>query len=209
MGTSRWYVADAATLDKMLSDAPDVCVIAPLGGVPVSCADVRAQARTAHEARRELVCDVSQTGPSACPALGMGADVALVRALASGRVLVGIGGHAALASCLDEALEPLGADEATCALADADARVRWRARSDAAQVVASYLACHPLMAEVRYLGLRADPSFSVAARTLQGGFGPIVDWRARCDKDAWRRFSADARDPRDQVLELEALLGGR
>ena len=51
---------------------------------------------------------------------------------------------------------------------------RWRVCSDAAQVVASYLACHPRVARVRYPGLRGDALYGRASCELVGGFGPIV-----------------------------------
>lgn len=54
---------------------------------------------------------------------------------------------------------------------DADS---WRVRSDLAQELACYLACHPRVRIVRYPGLRWDPDFDRAACTLRGGFGPRV-----------------------------------
>ncbi len=84
-------------------------------------------------------------------------------------------------------------------------RERWRAVSDAAQVVACYLACHPRVAQVRYPGLRDDPDFDLAARTLVGGFGPRVAYRVAAERD-WRLWEADGRDARDQVMELETTL---
>ena len=98
---------------------------------------------------------------------------------------------------------------------------RWRAASDAAQVAASYLACHPRVAAVRYPGLRADPAFGRAAATVRGGFGPYVDFLPAekgaaegAEKGAgapalpagWLRLVAAPSDPRPQVLALEALL---
>ena len=80
----------------------------------------------------------------------------------------------------------------------------YRLTSDAAQVIASYLVCHPRVLEVRYPGLKSDPSFSIAARTLQGGFGPIVDYRLA---DGWHRLEATDADVREQVMELERKLG--
>lgn len=50
----------------------------------------------------------------------------------------------------------------------------WRQASDVAQVVASYLSCHPRVVTVRYPGLKADPLFAEASVTLQRGFGPYV-----------------------------------
>lgn len=81
---------------------------------------------------------------------------------------------------------------------------RWRVVSDAAQVVAAYLACHPRVAAVRYPGLKADPAFSRAATTLRGGFGPVLDFLPA--DGTWQRYVADESDPCDQVIALEAFL---
>ena len=83
-------------------------------------------------------------------------------------------------------------------------RERWRALSDAAQVVANYLACHPRVETVRYPGLKQDPDFPRAASELVCGFGPRVAYRAAGE---WRLWEADDRDVREQVMELETLLG--
>ena len=93
--------------------------------------------------------------------------------------------------------------DALSALSRELGRERWREASDAAQVVASYLACHPRVEAVRYPGLRADPLFDRAARTLERGFGPRVGFRAAGE---WWLWEADGRDARDQVMCLEALL---
>ena len=83
-------------------------------------------------------------------------------------------------------------------------RERWRVLSDAAQVVANYLVCHPRVEAVRYPGLKTDPDFARAANTLVGGFGPYVAYRVAGE---WRLWEADERDARDQVMELELSLG--
>ena len=83
-------------------------------------------------------------------------------------------------------------------------RERWRALSDAAQVVANYLACHPRVEAVRYPGLKSDSDFPRAANTLVGGFGPRVAYRVAGE---WRLWEADERDAREQVMELERALG--
>ncbi len=82
-------------------------------------------------------------------------------------------------------------------------RERWRTLSDAAQVVASYLACHPCVEAVRYPGLKSDPDFPRAANTLVGGFGPFVRY---CSAGEWCLWEADERDARAQVVDLEARL---
>lgn len=87
----------------------------------------------------------------------------------------------------------------------------WRARSDAAQVIANYLRCHPRVAEVRYPGLTSDPAYREASSTLRGGFGPLVWFQVAGEGAASRRFvlAADDADARDQVMALEALLRDR
>ena len=79
-------------------------------------------------------------------------------------------------------------------------RQRWRLVSDVAQVVASYLRCHPLVDAVRYPGLKDDPQFEEASRTLVGGFGPMV-WYSVAGE--WRQLSCEPADARDVVMGLE------
>ena len=93
--------------------------------------------------------------------------------------------------------------DALLALSSQMGRERWRVLSDAAQVVANYLVCHPRVEAVRYPGLKADPDFPRAANALVGGFGPRVAYRVAGE---WRIWEADARDAREQVMELEVLL---
>ena len=94
--------------------------------------------------------------------------------------------------------------DALSALSSRLGRERWRVLSDAAQVVANYLACHPRVEAVRYPGLKSDPDFPRAANTLVGGFGPRVAYRVAGE---WRLWEADERDVREQVMELERALG--
>ena len=97
--------------------------------------------------------------------------------------------------------------DALLALSSQMGRERWRVLSDAAQVVANYLVCHPRVEAVRYPGLKADPDFPRAANALVGGFGPRVAYRVAGDAAGeWRLWEADARDARQQVMELEGAL---
>ena len=82
-------------------------------------------------------------------------------------------------------------------------RDRWREVSDVAQVVASYLCCHPKVEEVRYAGLKADPLFSRAATTLERGFGPVVMYRVVGE---WHSLVCVPEDPRAAVMRLEQAL---
>ena len=94
--------------------------------------------------------------------------------------------------------------DALSALSSRLGRERWRVLSDAAQVVASYLVCHPRVEAVRYPGLKSDPDFPRAANALVGGFGPYVRYLAAGE---WHLWEADGRDAREQVMELERALG--
>ena len=82
-------------------------------------------------------------------------------------------------------------------------RKRWSEVSDVAQVVASYLRCHPRVEALRYPGLKEDPLFNEAAHTLVGGFGPFVDVRVAGE---WRHLEFEPCDAREAVLGLERAL---
>lgn len=81
----------------------------------------------------------------------------------------------------------------------------WRFRSDAAQVVANYLRCHPAIAEVRYPGLTSDPDYQKASSTLRGGFGPLV-WVRFLSGSRYLLFNASDAPSTEQVMALERLL---
>ncbi len=86
-----------------------------------------------------------------------------------------------------------------CLMEEAAARMRlapaqtWRAESDAAAIVARYLACHPRLAWVRYPGLPADPMFKQASTSLISGFGPFMAFELEDGSLHWLRVGeADA-----------------
>lgn len=86
----------------------------------------------------------------------------------------------------------------------------WRARSDVAQAVACYLACHPRVAAVRYPGLTSDPDYQRASSTLRCGFGPWVDvCLAGGEKPGWLRLDVTDADAPTWVMRLEELLAER
>lgn len=88
-------------------------------------------------------------------------------------------------------------------LAEEMGRDLWRSSSDVAQVVACYLRCHPSVQDVRYPGLKGDPLFQIASRTLVAGFGPYV-WY--CADGVWHRLTCGPVDPRLSVMTLERSL---
>ena len=87
----------------------------------------------------------------------------------------------------------------------ASARASRHAASDAAQVVAAYLACHPRVGAVRYPGLKTDPSFARATSQLVGGFGPYIDYTWKKLPGEWHRFVAGDEDARTQIINFERL----
>ena len=179
--------------------------IEPLSGVPVACADVRALAKRAHEQGLVAVCDLSRVG-LACAAVRLGADVAFAPAAEPGTMLVWVARGEQGVADATRGLFSAGRDANDAELALLEQRAReWRASSDVAQVVASYLVCHPRVERVVYPGLRADSSYEVASRTLENGFGPLVDVRL-VGEDSWRRLTCTPGDPLEQVGLLEERL---
>lgn len=191
-------VAPAADLSAFLKNLDvEVRIIEPLGGTPIACRDVRSLCAQAHAADSFAACDLTLTGAS-CPAIRLGADLAWMPvddqvALVWAPVGTDPSRAGRPASEREEAL--------LAQLAE-----RWRASSDVAQVVANYLRCHPRVEAVRYPGLTDDPSFEVAARTLEGGFGPRVDYRLKGEGE-WRALTCSpSEDPLEKVMELERSL---
>lgn len=181
----------------------------PLEGTPVSCLDIKAQGVCAREQGVPLVVDVSLMGPAGCAAIRLGAHLAVA---AMGEHACAVAAAHDVERVLPGMTERLRAlprmdvegESSIEQLLDANAQ-QWHLTSDAAQVVASYLRCHPRVAELRYPGLKEDPSFGVAARTLTGGFGPLVSYRLDGEYD-WRSLQCSAEDARTQVMRLEAEL---
>lgn len=182
--------------------------IEPLAGKPIACADVRELVAAAHEQGVAAVCDLSVVG-TACAAVRLGADVAFAPAAAAGTMLVWVArGEQRVADAVRGLLSAgCEAGDEEMALLEQRARA-WRLSSDAAQVMASYLVCHPRVESVAYPGLRSDPSYEIASRTLENGFGPLVDVRL-VGEDSWRRITCTPDDPMTQVAWLEQRLRER
>lgn len=94
--------------------------------------------------------------------------------------------------------------EALKALSTTMGRDRWHGASDVAQVVASFLRCHPRVEAVRYAGLKSDPLFQAASTSLECGFGPQVSYMVAGE---WRQVVCEVEDPKDAVMSLEHALG--
>ncbi len=181
-----------------------------LGGDPLRCDDVRALARrVACEPAALLACDNSLATSFGCAASRLGADV-VVESLGrlageKGLCVVSLSERACGFGWLFSAIEGMP-DAGEAALACVAGKLvgfdeRRRRENDNAQVVAAYLRCHPRVREVRYPGIKSDDSHEVAARQLQNGFGPCVDYAL--DKGGWHRVACDDGDVLELVMRLE------
>ena len=207
-GAGRARLVPVSYIDELLATliVGGATVVEPLAGVPIEVCDIKGRAA----AGELLVADVRTIGAEFSPACRLGAEIAVaVDARVPGYVVV------CMRKCcipwVAEAVEAKAcpAEDATVAATGAEeqasARVSRHAASDAAQVVAAYLACHPRVEAVRYPGLKADPSFSRATSQLVGGFGPYVDYTWKESPGEWHRFTATDEDARAQIINFERL----
>lgn len=218
LGAALTRLVDAKAADELVSGLVQrraAVWVESLGDMPIGFADLRAQAADAHGRGLPLVVENSLATSFGCPACRLGADVVvecLTRAWPEGTGrCVALSASKACPSDLRVALAALPSavfdDTAVTSLVAALAAfpARRRREDDAAQVVAAYLSCHPLVVAVSYPGLKANPSFKAAASQLTGGFGSVVDYRVR-GTAAWERVRCDAGDPKAQVVSLEGRL---
>ena len=207
-GAGRARLVPVSYVDELLATlvAGGATVVEPLAGVPIEVCDIKGRAA----AGELLVADVRTIGAEFSPACRLGAEIAVaVDARVPGYVVV------CMRKCcipwVAEAVEAkaCSADDvtvsATGAEEQASARVSRHAASDAAQVVAAFLACHPRVEAVRYPGLKTDPSFTRATSQLVGGFGPYMDYMWRESPGEWHRFTATDEDARTQIINFERL----
>ena len=207
-GAGRARLVPVSYVDELLATliAGGASVVEPLTGVPVEVCDIKGRAA----AGELLVVDVRAIGAEFSPACRLGAELAVAEdARVPGYVVV----------CMRKCCIPWVAEvveakacpaedvtvAATGAEKQASARVSRHAASDAAQVVAAYLACHPRVEAVRYPGFKADPSFARATSQLVGGFGPYVDYTWKESPGEWHRFTATDEDARAQIINFERL----
>ena len=207
-GAGRARLVPASYVDELLATlvAGGATVVEPLAGVPVEVCDIKGRAA----AGELLVADVRTIGAEFSPACRLGAELAVAEDVrVPGYVVVCMrkccipwvaeAVEAKACSVEDVAVSATGAEE------QASARVSRHAASDAAQVVAAYLACHPRVEAVRYPGLKTDPSFARATSQLVGGFGPYVDYMWKESTGEWHRFTATDEDVRTQIINFERL----
>lgn len=207
-GAGRARLVPVSYIDELLATliVGGASVVEPLISVPVEVCDIKGRAA----AGELLVADVRAIGAEFSPACRLGAELAVAAdARVPGYVVV------CMRKCcipwVAEAVEAkaCSAEDVTVAATGAEeqksARVSRHAASDAAQVVAAYLACHPRVEAVRYPGLKADPSFARATSQLVGGFGPYVDYTWKESPGEWHRFTATDEDARTQIINFERL----
>ena len=207
-GAGRARLVPVSYVDELLATlvSGGATVVEPLVGVPVEVCDIKGRAA----AGELLVADVRTIGAEFSPACRLGAELAVAEdARVPGYVVV------CMRKCcipwVAEAVEAKACPaenvtiSTTGAEEQASARVSRHAASDAAQVVAAYLACHPRVEAVRYLGLKTDPNFARATSQLVGGFGPYVDYTWKESPGEWHRFTATDEDVRTQIINFERL----
>ena len=222
---------------------PGVVPVESLGGIPVTVPDMRALA-SGYRARGEVLVVDNTTASSFGSSPGRrGGHVVLERLdhvlddRGCGLVAVSMSRDArSIPGLLDRLdLLPGASGEEQRAVAEAlpGYNERRKRANDLAQVVATFLSCHPGVQRLRYPGLPTDPSHEVAASLLFDGFGPLVDlapyvgveaMRQECERDGRNAFLAlpsgeageawlrlDLRewgggDVRDALLALESSL---
>ena len=205
-GAGRARLVPVSYVDELLATliAGGASVVEPLADVPVEVCDIKGRAA----AGELLVADVRAIGAELSPACRLGAELAVAAdARVPGYVVV------CMRKCcipwVAEAVEAKACPaedvtvSATGAEEQASARVSRHAASDAAQVVAAYLACHPRVEAVRYPGIKTDPNFARATSQLVGGFGPYVDYMWKESPGEWHRFTATDEDVRTQIINFE------
>ena len=185
-----WYVKGISftQVKQMISEVVDVEIIPSISaGAPTSCIDIKELSTTTDKI---LVVDNSLATCGLCAPGLLGADIIIEYmsyvALESSCVAIGIGrdskllqGHIA---AIEDMFEPYlvnDIDKVMIAQSVGSIAERCRLWSDAAQVVARFLSCHPKVAEIRYVGNEGDPSKEIASRTLRSGFGPLVHFRLK------------------------------
>ena len=177
--------------------------------------DLAAAAEVAHAAGARVVADSTMATPVLCRPLALGADLVLHSATKQlnghGDVLAGV-----LVTAREDAVwerirtvrgkrgDVLGPFEAWLLLRGLRTLyLRVPASASGALRVAEALDAHPNVAEVLYPGLPKHPGHEIAARQMQGGFGPMLSFRVRGGEAAARACAGALR-----LFKLATSLGG-
>ena len=162
--------------------------------------DIRALAELAHGAGALLLVDNTFASPAICRPLSLGADLVLesVSKIINGHsdVMLGLlcGGRSlwervpAMSSIWGLASSPFDCWLAARGMTTLALRIG--AASENALAVASRLAEHPRVEQVRYPGLEAHPDHALAAAQLQGGCGWMTTFDLHGGETAVNRFIA-------------------
>ncbi|MEM7408926.1 MAG: PLP-dependent aspartate aminotransferase family protein [Myxococcota bacterium] len=189
---SRWPGTHPARLETLLQpDEPTLVWIETPSNPMTVVTDIAATVEVARRFGARTVADGTLATPALCQPLSLGVDWVMHSATKQ------LNGHAdVLAGALvcatpDAAWEAvryergyrgavLGPFEAWLLLRGMRTLyLRVRASCEGAQRVAEALQDHPALAEVLYPGLPEHPGHAIAARQMQGGFGPLVSLRLR------------------------------
>ena len=185
-----WYVngVSLTQVKQMISEVVDIDVVPSISSMaPTTCNDIKNIANTTNKI---LVVDNSLATCGLCAPGLLGADIIIENMsyvpIELGCVGIGIGRESKLLEGNIAALQNMfesylidDIEKVMIAQSLGSIGNRCRQWSDAAQVVARFLSCHPKVSEVRYVGNEGDPSKHVASRTLRSGFGPLVHFRLK------------------------------
>ena len=189
----RIKAASSEAAASFLADAKPFSFTAVLEQNPLRCVDIKAIAASCCQNSELLIVD-NIVSAAACNAIRLGADAEL------------------LASEDDNFIVRIKRDylqsvQFQYELVDDDvlpANIEsWSRSSDCALAFASYLSCHPKIECCAYPGLKSDPSFIVAAQTLERGFGPLVSYKY-CGNTDWHTLDVGEKQLEELIASFES-----
>ncbi|MGZ5662403.1 MAG: aminotransferase class V-fold PLP-dependent enzyme, partial [Usitatibacter sp.] len=165
-------------------------------------ADIAALADVAKKANAVLAIDNAMASPAIQRPISMGADLVVHSATkyidGQGRVLAGaIAGRADLVNgplfnfvrTAGPAISPFNAW--ICLKGMETLRLRVKAHSENALVIARWLEAHPAVESVHYPGLESHPQHALAMRQQNGAGGPVLSFVVKGGREAaWRVIDA-------------------
>ena len=211
-GTTKWLRAhaarhghplteveasDAAALGTAIHAARPALVFIETPSNPwLRTVDIRAAADAAHAAGAILAVDATAATPILTRPLDHGADIVMHSATKGinghSDVLAGVLATADTSTPLWQAIREdrqtagavLGPFEAWLLLRGIRTLpLRVERMSRSAQTIAEWLASHPNVAQVFYPGLPAHPGHDIAKAQMQGGYGCLMSFLVRGDRD--------------------------